>query len=96
MTTLSDEQQSQLESMSLAEKIAIFLLQLGEDMTARVFTSMNVESITAVSKYLADETKEVFKLDRDIRVIHNFFDASAFTPLVANVTKVNSPSQVNS
>lgn len=53
MSTLTQEQQNTLESMSRAEKIAILLLQLGEDVTAGVFTNMNVESITAISKYLA-------------------------------------------
>ena len=38
------------------------------------------DGTTAVSKYLADETREVFKLDQDIRVIHNFFDAERFHP----------------
>jgi N-acetyl-alpha-D-glucosaminyl L-malate synthase BshA len=38
------------------------------------------DGITAVSKYLADETKDVFRLKRDIRVIHNFFDAERFRP----------------
>ncbi|MBU8934661.1 MAG: N-acetyl-alpha-D-glucosaminyl L-malate synthase BshA [candidate division Zixibacteria bacterium] len=36
------------------------------------------DGLTAVSQYLADETKEVFKLDKDIRVIHNFFDPERF------------------
>lgn len=39
------------------------------------------DGITAVSKYLAEETKEVFSLDRDIRVIHNFFDPNRFKPM---------------
>ena len=38
------------------------------------------DGTTAVSKYLADETREVFKLERDIRVIHNFFDDERFEP----------------
>ncbi len=35
---------------------------------------------TAVSGYLADETREVFGLTGDIRVIHNFFDPERFRP----------------
>jgi N-acetyl-alpha-D-glucosaminyl L-malate synthase BshA len=35
---------------------------------------------TAVSKYLAEETKEVFKIDGEIRVVHNFFDSERFRP----------------
>jgi N-acetyl-alpha-D-glucosaminyl L-malate synthase BshA len=38
------------------------------------------DGITAVSKYLALETKEVFHIRKDIRVIHNFFDAERFKP----------------
>jgi len=38
------------------------------------------DGITAVSNYLAGETKEVFQLDREIRVIHNFFDSERFRP----------------
>jgi len=53
MTAMSSEQQAQLEAMSTAEKIAILLLQLGEEVTATIFTKMNVETITSISKYLA-------------------------------------------
>lgn len=53
MSTLTPEQQATFDAMTRAEKIAILLLQLGEDATASVFTNMNMESITAVSKYLA-------------------------------------------
>jgi len=38
------------------------------------------DGISAVSKYLADETKEVFKIDKEIRVIYNFFDENRFKP----------------
>lgn len=38
------------------------------------------DGITAVSQYLADETKEVFKTEQEIEVIHNFFDAKRFLP----------------
>jgi len=38
------------------------------------------DGITAVSRYLAEETREVFELDCDIRVIHNFFDSERFRP----------------
>ncbi len=38
------------------------------------------DGITAVSAYLADETKETFKLEKEIRVIHNFFDSERFRP----------------
>ncbi len=38
------------------------------------------DGLTAVSKYLADETIDVFKVKKEIRVIHNFFDEHRFKP----------------
>ncbi len=38
------------------------------------------DGVTAVSKYLADETHDVFKITREIRVVHNFFDGTRFKP----------------
>jgi N-acetyl-alpha-D-glucosaminyl L-malate synthase BshA len=38
------------------------------------------DGITAVSKYLADETYDVFKIEKEIKVIPNFFDATRFNP----------------
>lgn len=38
------------------------------------------DGVTAVSGYLADETREVFKIEREIRVVHNFFDPDRFKP----------------
>lgn len=38
------------------------------------------DGITAVSKYLADETMQVFKPNKPVRVIHNFFDGTRFKP----------------
>ncbi|MCW8838914.1 MAG: flagellar motor switch protein FliG [Thiovulaceae bacterium] len=52
---LNQVQQAQFDEMSIAEKIAILLLQLGEDVTATLFTNMNVDSITEVSKYIASD-----------------------------------------
>ena len=51
--TLSPAQQASFDEMPIAEKIAILLLQLGEDNTAEIFTHMKVEAITEVSKYIA-------------------------------------------
>jgi len=53
MSTMTTQQQAVFDEMSMAEKIAILLLQLGEDITADIFASMNVESITEISKYIA-------------------------------------------
>ena len=45
------------------------------------------DGITAVSKYLADETREVFKIEKDIRVVHNFFNELRFNPGGSQCTK---------
>lgn len=45
------------------------------------FSIRTSDGITAVSKYLADETKEVFMVEKEIRVIHNFFDPTRFKPM---------------
>ena len=50
---LSPAQQAAFDEMSIAEKIAILLLQLGEDATAEIFDHMDVEAITEVSKHIA-------------------------------------------
>ena len=52
--TLTPQQQAHFEEMSMAEKVAILLVQLGEDVTATVFSRMNVEAITEISKYIAN------------------------------------------
>ncbi len=44
------------------------------------FSIMASDGVTAVSDYLAKETIEVFNLDKNIRVIHNFFDDKRFRP----------------
>jgi len=56
MATLTPQQQAAFDEMSIAEKIAILLLQLGEDATSAIFSNMNVESITEISKYIATNT----------------------------------------
>ncbi|MBU1217325.1 flagellar motor switch protein FliG [bacterium] len=53
MANLSPTQQAAFDEMGMAEKISILLLQLGEDTTAGIFASMNVDSITEVSKFIA-------------------------------------------
>ncbi|MDY0123567.1 flagellar motor switch protein FliG [Sulfurimonas sp.] len=50
---LSPTQQAKFDEMSMAEKIAILLMQMGEDATAAIFTNMNVDAITEVSKHIA-------------------------------------------
>jgi len=50
---LTPQQQAYLDELSMAEKVAILLIQLGEDLTAQIFTYLDVESITDISKYIA-------------------------------------------
>ncbi|MCX6827120.1 MAG: N-acetyl-alpha-D-glucosaminyl L-malate synthase BshA [candidate division Zixibacteria bacterium] len=38
------------------------------------------DGITAVSAYLAEETRRTFKIEKAIAVIHNFFDGARFNP----------------
>nr|MBN2276764.1 N-acetyl-alpha-D-glucosaminyl L-malate synthase BshA [candidate division Zixibacteria bacterium] len=45
------------------------------------------DGITAVSQYLADETQEIFQLDKPIRVIHNFIDNERFRPFTDECCK---------
>lgn len=56
MSTLTPPQQAVFDEMRMAEKIAILLLQLGEETTAAIFSNMNVEAITEISKYIASNT----------------------------------------
>lgn len=51
------------------------------------FSILSSDGLTAVSKYLADETKEVFKIEKEIRVIHNFFDPQRFKPTTRDCTR---------
>jgi flagellar motor switch protein FliG len=51
---LSESQQAQFDEMSMSEKIAIYLMQMGEDATAMIFSNLSVEAITEVSKHIAN------------------------------------------
>jgi len=53
MASLNPQQQAIFDEMTISEKIAILLLQLGEEATSAIFSNMNVEAITEVSKYIA-------------------------------------------
>ncbi len=56
---------------------------VGSDPSFYDITRFSIESsdnLTAVSRYLADETVEVFKITRPIHVVHNFFDPTRFRP----------------
>lgn len=52
MNNLNPQQLAIFEEMTMAEKISILLLQLGEEATAGIFANMTVEAITEVSKYI--------------------------------------------
>jgi flagellar motor switch protein FliG len=50
---LTPEQQAIFDEMSMSEKVAILILQLGEDITAQIFSVMDVTTITDISQYIA-------------------------------------------
>ena len=79
MASLTPQQQAFFDEMSIAEKTAILLLQLGEEITASIFSSMSVDSITAVSKYIASNKS----VDRAVATaileeFHAIFQSGAF------------------
>ncbi len=51
------------------------------------FSINQSDGVTAVSNYLAEETVREFSITRDIKVIHNFFDATRFKPGTSNCCK---------
>ena len=53
---MTQQQQAVFNEMGMAEKIAILLLQLGEDVTADIFSNMSIEAITEISKFIAANT----------------------------------------
>jgi len=59
---------------------------VGSDPSYFEITKFSIEAsdgITAVSSYLARETNEIFKVQKPIEVIYNFFDKKRFTPGMA-------------
>lgn len=53
MIKLSEEQKMVYDDLSMPEKVAIFLIQLGEDATTSVFSHMEIDVITEISRYIA-------------------------------------------
>jgi len=51
------------------------------------FSIQASDGITAVSHYLAEETQAVFRIDKPIRVVHNFFDPLRFKPSSADCSR---------
>ncbi|MDE6885716.1 MAG: flagellar motor switch protein FliG [Helicobacteraceae bacterium] len=50
---LTPQQRAQYEELSIAEKIAILLIQLGDNITGDIFAHLDIETITEVSKIIA-------------------------------------------
>ena len=50
---LTDKQKMVYDDLSMPEKIAILLIQLGEEATALIFSHMDVDVITEISGYIA-------------------------------------------
>ena len=50
---LSDEQKIQYDELNMTEKVAILLIQLGEDTTTNLFSHMEIDVVTDISKYIA-------------------------------------------
>ncbi|WP_291951130.1 flagellar motor switch protein FliG [Campylobacter sp.] len=53
MIKLSEEQKMIYDDLSMSEKIAVFLIQLGEDVTTVLFSHMDINAITEISRYIA-------------------------------------------
>lgn len=49
---LNAKQKAQYDEFSMAEKIAILLIQIGEDLTTEIFRHLDIESITEISKHI--------------------------------------------
>lgn len=54
--SLSPRQQTQYDELSMSEKIAILLVQLGDELTSEIFSHLDLDSITEISKYIAQNS----------------------------------------
>ncbi len=50
---LNEEQKNEYNELSMPEKVAILSIQLGEDITATLFSHMEIDTVTEISKYIA-------------------------------------------
>jgi len=50
---LNDQQQTVYNELTMPEKVAILMIQLGEDSTTTLFSHMDVDVITDISRYIA-------------------------------------------
>lgn len=53
MVKLNEQQQMMFSEFSMSEKIAILLIQLGEDITTTIFSHMEIDTVTEVSRFIA-------------------------------------------
>ncbi|MDX1808363.1 MAG: flagellar motor switch protein FliG [Sulfurospirillaceae bacterium] len=53
MMKLTEDQKNQYNELRMPEKVAILLIQLGEDVTANIFSHMEIDTVTEISKYIA-------------------------------------------
>lgn len=51
-TNLNSKQKAQYDEFSMSEKIAILLIQIGEDLTTEIFRHLDIESISEISKHI--------------------------------------------
>ncbi|GAA8317479.1 flagellar motor switch protein FliG [Helicobacter pylori] len=51
-TKLTPKQKTQLDELSMSEKIAILLIQVGEDATGEILRHLDIDSITEISKQI--------------------------------------------
>ncbi len=54
--SLSPRQQALYDDLSVSEKIAILLVQLGDELTGEIFSHLDLDSITEISKYIAQNS----------------------------------------
>lgn len=50
---LNEQQKMFFDDLSMPEKVAILMIQLGEDLTTILFSHMDVDAITEISKFIA-------------------------------------------
>lgn len=53
MVKLNEQQQILYNELSMPEKAAILMIQLGEETTATLFSHMDVDTVTEISRYIA-------------------------------------------
>ncbi len=50
---LTEDQKNEYNELTMPEKVAILLIQLGEDATTNIFSHMDIDTVTEISKYIA-------------------------------------------